>query len=334
MTFDAIMKDIQAGNFQPVYFLCGEEPFYIDKISDYIEEHALTEAEKAFNQIVLYGKEVDHKAIEDNARQFPMMASRRVVILKEAQNMRTLDMLAGYIENPSPQTILVINHKYKKPDKRKAFGKVVSKKTCYLETKKLYDNQVGGWIQNYLRSSGVKIDPDVSELVAEYLGTDLSKITNELDKILINLGDKKNIDAQVVQDNIGISKDYNVFEFQKALGMKDELKVYRIIQYFSENPKSNPIPLLVGSLYNYFSKLLITRANLQKGDQNLMSALKLGSPYFLREYKQAAGKFSIGQLKNIIKALSKADQYSKGIGSRMSTNKSILIDFANVVLHH
>lgn len=331
MSFESIYADIKKGQYEPVYFLCGEEAYFIDKISDYIEEHAITEAEKAFNQVVLYGKEIDHKTIEDNARQYPMMANKRVVIVKEAQNLRGIENLLPYFQNPSPQTILVINYKYKKADKRTAFGKAVAKNSCYLETKKLYDNQVGSWINNYLRSTGVQIDAGADELLAEYLGTDLSKITNELDKMLLNIGEGKRITKDIIQDNIGISKDYNVFELQKTLGFKDKVKTYRIIHYMGENPKMHPLPLITGSLYNYFGKLMIAKANAAKGDQVMMKALGLSTPFFLKEYKIACQKYTMDELKVAINALAKADRHSKGIGSRNHNVQSILLDFASEV---
>lgn len=332
MSYDSILADIKKGKYEQVYFLCGEEAYFIDKISDYIEEHAITEMEKAFNQVILYGKDIDTRTIEDNARQFPMMAEKRVVIVKEAQNLRNIENLLPYIEKPSPQTILVINYKYKKPDKRTAFGKSISKNSCYLETKKLYDNQIGGWINNYLLSTGVQIDRGADELLAEYLGTDLSKITNELDKMLLNIGNGKRITADIIQENIGISKDYNVFELQKTLGMKDKLKSYRIIRYMGENPKMHPLPLLVGSLYNYYSKLMIAKANASKGDQVMMRALGLSTPFFLKEYKLACQKYTMDELKVAMKALAKADRHSKGIGARTHNVKSVLMDFAGEVL--
>lgn len=332
MNFKQIIQEVSGDVFHPVYVLAGEEAFFIDKIAEAIERKALSESEKAFNQTILYGKEIDFKTIVDNARQFPMMAARRLVLVKEAQQLKNsdLDKLVPYLENPSPQTILVLCHKHKKLDKRTKYGKAAGKNAILFESKKLYDNQIAGWILDYVKTQNATISPNAAALMAEYLGSDLSKISNEIEKLLINTKDKQ-IQIDHIHEQIGISKEYNVFEFQKALGQKNVVKSYRIINHMSENAKSNPIPMMVSSLYQYFTKIMIISGMKNASESVLLGALKLGSPYFLREYKAAAANFTVTEIQNILLALSKADQRSKGIGARTNDYKAILQDFVNSI---
>ncbi len=324
-----IIKSIESGNFAPVYFLHGEEAFFIDKISDAIIEHALTEAERAFNQIILYGKEADFMNVVDNARQFPMMAQRRLIVVKEAQEMKTLVKLENYVSNPSEQSVLLIAHKYKKLDKRTKFAKALAKHAVVFESKKLYSNQVPQWISQYVSSKGKKIDTKASFLLTEYLGEDLSRITTELDKLSVNLNDSESITTKHIEEYVGISKDYNVFELQKAIGNKDLVKIHRIINYFQENPKSNPMVLVVSNLYNYFTKLLVVKENYKLRDQELTGPLGM-SPRavgFVREYRNASNNFSFPQLQRAFESLAIADQRTKGVGVRSMTPKAILQEF-------
>lgn len=236
MTFSQIIGDLKKKQYQPVYFLHGNESYFIDAIADYIEKNVLSDGEKSFNQTILYGKEIEFKQVVDTARRYPMMAPHQVVIIKEAQEMRTLKELATYIEQPAQTTILVICHKHKRFDSRTKLGKLLKKKAVVFEAKKLYDNQLPDWIHNYLQDKGFSIKPAATALIAEYLGTDLSKVVNEMDKLAINLPRGTNITQQHIQSNIGISKDYNVFELQKALGQKQVTKVNRIVKYFWGKP--------------------------------------------------------------------------------------------------
>ncbi|MEL7221992.1 MAG: DNA polymerase III subunit delta, partial [Bacteroidota bacterium] len=257
VTHQSILADIKKKQFSPVYFLHGPESYFIDTISAAIEAHALAEHEKAFNQTILYGKDADHLQIVDAARRFPMMAERQLVILKEAQDMRSIKQLENYIKKPTPTTVLVICHKHKKYNLNSNFGKAIKANAVLFESKTLYDNQVPDWIANYLKAKKLKAGPEASSLLAEYLGNKLSKVANELDKLALNLPEGTDINQQQIEEHIGISKDYNVFEFQKALGLRNVLKTNRIVNYFIANPRSNPMPVIVGSLYNYFSKLYL-----------------------------------------------------------------------------
>jgi DNA polymerase III subunit delta len=272
-----ILLDLKRKIFKPIYFLCGEEPHYIDLISDYIENNALDDADKEFNQTIVYGKDVDLVSILGLAKQFPMMSEHKVVIVKEAQNLKELNKSAAgeeegesknsgpnspiqqfvtYISKPQPSTILVFCFKYKTIDKRSAIAKALQKNAVFMESPKLYDNQVPEWISGYVKEKNYTIGPKATFLMSEYLGNDLGKIANEINKLLISLPEGKEITPELVQDNIGISKDFNVFELQDALAKKDVLKANRIVHHFAANEKENPAPMVLSLLYGYFSKLL------------------------------------------------------------------------------
>ncbi len=320
MTFSQIINDLKKKKYHPVYFLHGKEAYFIDAIADYIEKSVLSDGEKSFNQTILYGKEIEFKQVVDTARRYPMMAPYQVVIIKEAQEMRTLKELATYVEQPAQTTILVICHKHKRFDSRTKLGKLLKKKAVVFEAKKLYDNQLPDWIHNYLQEKEFTIKPAATALIAEYLGTDLSKVVNELDKLAINLPKGTNITQQHIQNNIGISKDYNVFELQKALGQKQVTKVNRIVKYFGANPRKNPMVMMVGSLYNYFSKIYMLHFLRNSGDQDILKALKLGSSFFLREYKAAARNYSRPQTENVLSILKEYDLKSKGVDNNTMNN--------------
>ena len=320
MTYSQIITDLKKKEYKPVYFLHGNESYFIDAIADFIEKKVLSDGEKSFNQTILYGKETEFKQVVDTARRYPMMAPYQVVILKEAQEMRTLKQLVTYVEKPAETTILVICHKHKRFDSRTKLGKVLKKNAVLFESKKLYDNQLPDWIHNYLKTKGFTIKPNATALIAEYLGTNLSKVANELDKLAINLPKGTDITQQHIQNNIGISKDYNVFELQKALGQKQVTKVNRIIKYFGANPKKNPMVMMVGSLYNYFSKIYMLHFLRHAGDPDILSALKLRSSFFLREYKAAARKYSKPQTEQVLSILKEYDLKSKGVDNNTMSN--------------
>ena len=236
-----ILIDIRNGQLKPIYFLMGDEAYYIDLISDFIEKNVLSEEEKGFNQIILYGRDVSVDEIVSNAKRFPMMAEKQVVIVKEAQELsRTIDKMMDYAKNPQPSTVLVINYKYKKIDKRKALFKTLSASGVVFESKKLYENQIVEWIRKILASRDYKIVPKASQMLVEFLGTDLSKIENELKKLEIILPKGTQITPEHIEENIGISKDFNNFELRNAVGEKNVKKAHQIAKYFAQNPKDNP----------------------------------------------------------------------------------------------
>lgn len=313
LSYSQIAKDLQARKFAPVYLLTGEEAYYIDKVSDYIEDHVLKPEEKAFNQVILYGRDVGFKDVIDQVRQFPMMSEYRVVILKEAQQMRELNELKPYFNNPAESSILVISYKHKKFSKASALYKSIAKSGVVLHSDKLYDNQIPDWIRKHLADEQIGINEEARLLLSEYVGADLSKLSNELDKLTINLQKGQTVTKEEIEKYIGISKDYNVFELQRALAHRDAMKIARMVHYFKDNTKENPVVMMVGALYRYFTKVLIARTYADWSDKQLLSVLKLPSPYFLREYRAAARNYSRDKIHRVFQYLLEADKMAKGI---------------------
>ena len=289
-TYDQILSEIHKKQFAPVYFLTGDEPYFIDMISDTIENEALDEADRAFNQIVLYGRDVDVETIANHARSFPMMGERMVVIVKEAQDVKGLEDFERFLDTIPDTTLLVFAYKYKKFDKRKTLAKKIDKMGVWFESKKLYDSNIPGWIQNYLKGEGYSITPKAMQMLADYLGTDLHKIANELKKLIIALPKKKSIDEGDVERNIGISKDFNVFELQNAIGSRDVLKANRIVNYFGDNTKENPLLATAIVLYGYFAKVLKLHLATDKSQGALVSLLGV-NPFFVKDYQTAARNY-------------------------------------------
>jgi len=332
MTFEQILNDLKNKIYYPVYFLAGEESYYIDEISDYIEDHVLTDVEKEFNQTVIYGRETDVLSIISNAKRYPMMANYQVVIVKEAQDIKDIDELLPYIENPLDSTLLVINYKYKKIDKRKSFYKQVDKKGILFESKKLYDNKIAGWINNYVKEKGYDITPKASAMLTEFLGTNLSKVVNEISKLILNVPEKATINDELVERNIGISKDFNVFELQKAIGSKNVLKVNQIGNYFAANPKENPLIKTVSILFGYFSKLMIYHQLTDKSRNSIASALSV-NPFFVQDYQMAARNYSLQKLIKIIDLLKEYDLKSKGVNNISISDGELLKELLFKILH-
>jgi DNA polymerase III subunit delta len=310
-----LVTDIKNGNIKPIYFLMGEEPYYIDKVSDFIEDNVLAEEEKGFNQMVLYGRDVTIEDIVGNAKRYPMMAVRQVVIVKEAQDLsRTIEKLVPYAENPQPTTVLVLNYKYKKLDKRKALYKTLNKVGVVYESKKLYENQVADWIRRVLLPKDYSISPKAAQMLVEFLGTDLSRINNELEKLQLIITKGSQITPELIEENIGISKDFNNFELRKAIGEKNAVKAYQIINYFAENPRDNPMVVTVALLFNFFSQLLHLHGLNDKSPRAIASSLRI-NPYFVSEYTTAAKHYPMKRVSRIISTLREFDVKSKGVGA-------------------
>lgn len=310
-----IVNTIQKGDVKPIYFLMGEEPYYIDKISDYIADNLLPEEEKGFNQITMYGRDTTIDEIVGNAKRYPMMAERQVLIVKEAQDLvRTIEKLTDYAENPQPTTTLVVCYKYKKIDKRKKLYKAVSKVGVIFDSKRLYENQVSDWIQKTLKARGYSISPKASQMLVEFLGIDLGKIDNELQKLQLISPKGTMITPELIEENIGISKDFNNFELRKAIGMKDSLKAHRIVNYFSQNPKDNPIVVTISLLFSYFSQLLQYHGLSDKSKGNVAKHLKV-NPYFVSDYALAAKNYPMKKVSHAISLIQETDVKSKGVGS-------------------
>ena len=333
MPHNQILQDLKNKVYHPVYFLTGEETYYIDVISDYIEKNVLDETEKDFNQSILYGKESDLTTIINEAKRYPMMANHNVVIIKEAQHLsRELDKLETYLENPTPTTILVFCYKYKKIDGRKKFGKTLKKKAVFLETKKLYDNQIPDWISSYLKKKNYPITPQAALLIAEFLGTDLGKVVNELEKLTINIPEGNEITPDTVEKNIGISKDFNNFELNKALGTKDVLKANKIIYHFSKNERDHPLVVTIGLMYSFFTNILKFHYTKDKSRNNIASVLRV-SPFFVGEYEVAARNYSIKKSVKIIEYLRDYDLKSKGVNNASASNSELLKELVFKILH-
>jgi DNA polymerase-3 subunit delta len=309
-----IVNDIKSKNYKPIYFLCGEETYYIDRISDLIENSVLTEDEKSFNQVVLYGRDTSVEEIVSTAKRFPMMADYQVVIVKEAQNLaKTFDKFESYAVNPQLTTILVFAYR-DKPDGRKKIFKTIKDKGVWFESKKLYDNQVPDWIIKVLKGQNYGIEPKAAAILSEFLGTDLSKINNELEKLKIVFPVGHVFTPKNIEENIGFSKDYNVFELKSAIATRNQQKAYTIIHYFALNPKDNPIVVISGQMFAFFSQLLQYHGLKDKSKFNAAKALGV-NPFFMDEYATASKNYPMRKVSQIIEIIRDIDLKSKGVGS-------------------
>jgi len=327
MNAQSILNDIKNRKYKPVYLLHGEESHYIDVISDAVEHTVLAEGQKGFDQTVLYGKETDLIQIVSAAKRFPMMSDYQVIVVKEAQALRWKgddEFLLKYLENPTPSTILVFAYKHGKFDKRTKLYKVIEKVGVAFESEKLYDNKVAAWIQEELQRERRKIHPQAAVLMAEYLGTDLSKITNELQKLLLNVPADKEITVLDVEQNIGISKDFNVFELNTALGKRDMVKAIQIVDYFAANPKSNPFVVVVAALSGYFIKVLKYHYLSDKSSPAVAKELGV-HPFFTKDYDVAARNFNRRKVFAVISVLREYDLKSKGLNLGLHTGDGDLM---------
>ena len=333
MDHKQILSDLKNKVYQPIYFLCGEEPYYIDLVADYIEDHVLDENEREFNQTVVYGKETDMLTVISEAKRYPMMANHNVVIVKEAQHLdKELEKLEPYLDQPTPSTILVFCFKYQTLDGRKTVSKKIKKKAVFLDSKKLYDNQVPQWIEGYLKNKRYTITPHASALIAEFLGTNLSKVANELSKLTINLPAGSNITPEVVEQNIGISKDFNSFELNKAIGSKNILKANQIVYHFSKNEKDHPIQMTIGILYIFFSNILTFHYTKDKSKNNMAAILKV-PPFFVQEYQVAAQNYNIKKAVKVIEYLRTYDLKSKGVENASTDGGELLKELVFKIIH-
>ncbi|CAN5433188.1 DNA polymerase III subunit delta [soil metagenome] len=332
MNYLDIISDLKKKVYKPVYFLSGEEPYFIDKISDFIEQKVLDESEKEFNQTILYGRDTDVVAIIGEAKRYPMMSDKMVIIVKEAQNIKNIEGLDSYISNPLDSTILVICYKYKTLDKRKSFPKTVAKKGILFESKKLYENKIPDWISGYLKEKKYAISPKSSQLLTEYLGTDLGKISNELDKLMINLPPGTEISPDHIQMNIGISKDFNTFELNDALTKRDVVKANRIVNYFAANSKEHPLVLTIASLNSFFVKLLRYHGLEDKSKDSAARALGV-NPFFVNDYIAAARNYPMEKIKAISGFLREYDLRSKGIDNASADDGELMKELIWKILH-
>jgi DNA polymerase-3 subunit delta len=331
--FEEVLAELKNKIYHPIYFLMGDEPFYIDLITDYITKNVLNESEKTFNQLIVYGKDSDVATIINASKRYPMMANYQVVIVKEAQDLKKIEDLVYYVEKPLKSTILVINYKYSSLDKRTKLYKAIADKAVLLESKKLYENQIPEWIIKYLKKKGINIEVEASELLKESLGNDLSQISKELDKLMLVLpAGTSLITRQHIEKNIGISKEFNNFELTKALGQKNVLKSNRIVDYFSKNPKASPYQVTIQVLFSFFSKILIYHFLKDKTKQTIAANLGI-NPYFVSEYELAAKKYSPAKVVQVIADLREFDMKSKGIGNISVDDGELLRELIFRILH-
>ncbi len=328
-----ILKDLKKGQYAPLYLFHGEESYFIDELAHYIEHHALAESERAFNQMVVYGRDVDAVALRDMASRVPMMAPRQVIIVREAQEMRSLADLEAYVQRPVSTTVLVLCHKKKKIDGRSKMAKALLQQGVVFESKPLYDNQVPGWITDWCRHHKYSITPEAVTLLTEYLGNQLGTLINEINKIVINLEEGGTIEPQHIQDAIGVSREYNVFELQKALGFRQVQEVYKILHFMGQDPRSNPAVMVIGSLSSYFMKVYQVSRMRGATDKELMSAIGVGFPKFLQDYKTAASKYQSVQIERIFGLLHQFDMRSKGVENRSQGDSALLKELTYQILH-
>lgn len=332
MKFEQIISDLGRKLYHPIYFLQGDEDYFIDKISDFIEENVLEPSEKDFNLSILYGLETDVQTLISIAKRYPMMASYNVVILKEAQNLKKLDEIESYLEKPSPTTILVINYKYKKLDKRKKLSKSIAKNGVVFTSDKFRDFEASPWVEKYVKQKKMNITAKAASILLEFLGNNIAKIANEIDKMAVILNEGEEITPEVIEKNIGVSKDYNVFELNNALAYKKVEKANRIIKHFANNPKAYPLPMLMPGMYGFFSKMLLFQALKNKSDKEIASKLGV-NPFFLKDYKAASAHYSTKKLARIISYLRECDNRSKGIGNTSADGGELLKELVFKILH-
>ena len=334
VTYEEIARDLKNRNYKPIYYLMGEESYYIDKISEYISQTVLTDEEKEFNLMVMYGADTDIANIINAAKRYPMMSEYQVVIVKEAQNVKDMESLVYYVQKPLPSTILVICHKHGTLDKRKKLAATIEKVGVLFESKKIKDTQLSGFITSFLKRKSVDIEPKAAEMMAEFVGTDLSRMAGELEKLVLTLpAGQMRITPEQIERNIGISKDYNNFELKNAIIARDVLKANKIIKYFDENPKTNPIQATLSVLFNFFSNLMLVYYAPDKSEQGIASMLGLKNTWQAKEYLAAARVFSGVKVMQIIGEIRYCDAQSKGVDNVSLKDGDLLRELIFKILH-
>ena len=336
VTYESVMSELKARQFKPLYYLMGDEPYYIDKICDWIAENVLQPEERDFNQTILFGSDVNAAQVVDLAKRYPMMAERQVVIVKEAQNIKNTEALEKYFRAPMSSTILVMCHKNGKVDGRKtAYVKAIRDAGILFESKKLYEKELPTFIESYLKARNASIDPKSTQMIADAIGADLSRLTGELDKVLLGLSDNdKRVTPQVVEDRIGVSKDFNAFELRDAIVNRNVLKANQIIKYFDENPKSGGLFALLPLLFNYFQNLMLAHYCPQKGSQEAVAQwLDMKSAWPAREYMTGMKNYSAGKVMQIISKMREVDAKSKGLDNPNTPSGELMKELIFFILH-
>ena len=334
ITCDDILKELRAKQYRPVYYLMGEEPYYIDLIADYITDNILTETEKEFNLTVVYGADVDIATVINAAKRYPMMSEHQVVVVKEAQNIRNMEELSYYLQKPLLSTILVICHKHGVLDRRKKLAAEIEKTGVLFESKKVKDAQLPAFITSYMKRKGIDVEPKATAMLADFIGADLSRLTGELEKLIITLPKgHTRVTPEQIEKNIGISKDYNNFELRSALVEKDVLKANKIIKYFEENPKTNPIQMTLSLLFGFFSNLMLAYYAPEKSEQGIANMLGLRTPWQAKDYLSAMRRYNGVKTMQIIGEIRYADAKSKGVGNPSLSDGDILRELVFKILH-
>ena len=335
ISYESICKEIKEKKFSPVYVLMGEEPFFIDQITDLLVENVLAEEERDFNQSIFYGADADAISVINAARRFPMMSEHQLIVVKEAQLMRDIELLSAYVKHPLASTVLVINYKYKTLDRRKTLAAAVEKNGILFESKKIPDYKMPGFITGLLQQRSLAIDAKAAQMLSDFLGNDLNRLGKELDKLAIIMAQtgSKRVTPELVERNIGISKEYNNFELIKALATKDVLKANRIAQYFEKNPKNNPLPMTLAVLFNYFSNLLIAYYSKDRSEAGLMAALGLRSAFQLKDYQMGMKHYSAMKVFLSIGEIRKADAASKGVDNASASDADLLKELLYKIIH-
>ena len=335
-TFESIMHSLSEGKYQPLYYLMGDEPYYIDQITNYIAEHALAPEERDFNQTLLFGSDVTASQVADAARRYPMMAERQVIIVKEAQNLKQTEALEKYLKSPMPSTVLVMCHKNGKIDGRKReYVKLIREAGVLFESKKLSERELTAFIEKYLHNRQVSIDPKSTQLIADAIGSDLSRLTGELDKVLISLPkEDRRVTPQVVEDQIGVSKDFNGFELRDAIVHRQVFKANQIIKYFDENPKAGSIYSFLPMLFNYFQNLMIAFYSPNRNSQEAVADwLELRSPWGAKDYMTGMRNYTAGKVMQIIGKIREIDAKSKGLDNPNTPPGELMKELIFYILH-
>ena len=335
ISYESICKEIAERKFSPIYVLMGEEPFFIDQITDLLIENVLAEEERDFNQSIFYGADADAVSVINAARRFPMMSEYQLIVVKEAQLMRDIESLNAYAKHPLSSTVLVINYKYKTLDRRKSLAAAVEKNGILFESKKIPDYKMPGYITGLLQQRSLAIDAKAAQMLSDFLGNDLNRLSKELDKLAIVMAQmgSKRVTPELVERNIGISKEYNNFELIKALATKDVLKANRIAQYFEKNPKTNPLQMTLAVLFNYFSNLLIAYYSKDRSEAGLMAALGLRSAFQLKDYQMGMRHYSAMKVFLSIGEIRKADAASKGVDNASASDADLLKELLYKIMH-
>ncbi|MCC8143259.1 MAG: DNA polymerase III subunit delta [Tannerellaceae bacterium] len=334
-TFEEISRNIAARNFQPVYFLMGDEPYFMDRITELLVNSVVGESERDFNQVILYGADVNAAAIINAARRFPMMSEYQLVVVREAQHVRDMELLANYVKNPLASTILVINYKFKLLDRRKALAGAIETNGVLYESKKVPEYKIPGFIVSLMQQRGIGVDQKAAQMLADFLGNDLNRLNKELDKLSIILPEKglNRITAGLVEENVGVSKEYNNYELLRAIANRDVLKANRIINYFKNNPKNNPIQVTLPVLFNYFSNLLICYYAKDRSESGLMTALGLRNSFQVKDYQIGLKNYPAMKVFNLISEIRTTDARSKGVENTSVNDGELLKELVYKILH-